>query len=159
MTYQHKQLLIGLGLLSVLLTGCNAVGKMAPALDDQAKVMVAPDDKALVYIVRPARTGSKVGMTVTCDGIYLGKTGGKRYIVTTVTPGKHHFISKAENQSELTFILEAGSTYFLEQKVKMGFFKSRNNLERISDSEGREKLQKCSLSDDLGKGPMSLIGS
>ena len=63
-----------------------------------------------------------------------------------LSPGNHTFISKAENTSELSLVLEAGKTYYFEQKVSMGFLKARNKLVRLEDAEGRERLLKCELS-------------
>jgi len=39
--------------------------------------------------------------------------------------------------------VEAGKTYYLQQKIKMGFMKARNKLVAISETEGKEALGKC----------------
>ncbi len=39
--------------------------------------------------------------------------------------------------------MEAGKTYFLQQKVKMGFMKARNKLVQVSNEEGAKGLAKC----------------
>jgi len=132
----------------LIFLGCSAVGKAPLEMDQKAKEIVPPEGKALVYIVRPTTLGTAIKMGVTCDGKYIGGTGGGRYIYTIQDPGSHVFVSKAENTSELPIVLEAGKTYFLEQKVKMGIIKARNNLERLDDAEGNAKLGQCSLSSD-----------
>jgi hypothetical protein len=136
-----------LGLL--ILTGCAAVGKAPVEKDLEAKKLAPPEGKALVYIVRPSSMGMAIKMEVTCDGKYLGATGGGRFIYAILDPGSHVFVSKAENKSELPIVLEANKTYYLEQKIKMGIIKARNNLERIEDAEGKDKLNRSSLSADL----------
>ncbi len=45
--------------------------------------------------------------------------------------------------------LEGGQTYYLEQQIKLGALKARANLVWLDAVEGREKLKKCSLSDDI----------
>lgn len=141
-------LLVGLAGIAAL-GGCSAVGKMPIEFDDYARSLQPDQDNALVYVLRPTGYGKISLFTVTCDGDSIGATGGGRYIYTMQKPGPHLFISKAENKSELPIVLEAGETYYLEQKVKMGLFSARNNLERLSDEEGIEKLAKCSLSEEI----------
>ena len=133
------------------MAGCSAVGKMPTAVDLKIRDLNPPEGKALVYILRPTSLGSIVKMEVTANGQYIGATGGKRYIYTILDPGKYIFSSKAENTSELHIVLEAGKTYYLEQKVKMGIILARNELLRLDDIEGHRKLSQCSLSNDLGK--------
>ena len=111
--------------------------------------MRPPDGKALVYILRPTSFGGIVIMEVTSNGNYIGATGGGRYIYAILEPGNNTLVSKAENKSELQIVLEAGKTYYFEQKVKMGIIMARNELIRLDDAEGREKLLKCALSKDL----------
>lgn len=137
-------------LLALFLVGCNPVSKASPDDDRYAKELTAPADKALVYVVLPTNlVGYADKMKVRCNGKYLGATGGKRFIYAILDPGSYVFVSEAENKSELAIVLEAGKTYYLEQKVKMGILKARNSLERLSDTEGKEKLSKCSLSADM----------
>ena len=133
------------------MVGCSAVGKMPTAVDLKIRDLHPPEGKALVYVLRPTSIGSIVKMEVTANGQYIGATGGKRYIYTILDPGKYIFSSKAENTSELHIVLEAGKTYYLEQKVKMGLIMARNELLRLDDIEGHKKLSQCSLSNDLGK--------
>lgn len=137
--------------VALIMGGCATVGKMPVEMDLKIKEMKSPEGKALVYIVRPSSFGFAIKMTVTCDGEYVGTTAGKRYIYTVLSPGNHLFVSKAENKSELSIVLEEGKTYYLEQQVKMGLIKARNKLVRLDEVEGRNKLSKCSLSDDLGE--------
>ena len=133
------------------LVGCSAVGKMPTAIDMKIRDIHPPEGKALVYVVRLTSFGSIVKMEISANGQYVGATGGKRYIYAVLNPGKYIFASKAENTSELHIVLEAGKTYYLEQKVKMGILMARNELVRIDDIEGRTKLSQCALSNDLGK--------
>ena len=138
-------LLLGL----VYLGGCSAVGEMPIEYDTYARELRPAEDEALVYIVRPSGMGRVSKFLVTCDGDSIGATGGGRYIFTLQKPGAHVFVSEAENDSELPIVLEGGRTYYLEQKIKMGLMSARNNLERLSDAEGIEKLADCTLSEEI----------
>jgi len=129
--------------------GCSAVGTMSPEADQGAKALKPPEGKALVYVVRPASLGLAVSMEVKCDDRSVGTTGGKRFVYTVVEPGEHLIRSKAENWSEVKLSAEAGKTYFLEQKVRMGFLAARNTLVLLEEAEGRQKLTQCTLSSDL----------
>jgi hypothetical protein len=102
-----------------------------------------PADRALVYVLRPTMMGNKIQSKLAVDGEWVGVNRGHNYFFLTLAPGQHYFCSKAENRSTLAASLEAGKTYFLEQKIKMGFMKARNKLALLSDAEGRAKLANC----------------
>jgi len=139
--------------LALSAAGCAMVGTMPKEQGDQARNLTPPEGKALVYVVRPARIGMGVPMTVTCDSVEVGRTGGARFVYAVLDTGAHVFASKAENRSELPIVLEAGKTYYLEQKVTMGLLYARNKLVRLEEKEGREKLLKCYLSNDNSATP------
>jgi hypothetical protein len=102
-----------------------------------------PPDKALVYVVRPTMYGNKIQTKLAVDGQWIGANRGHNYLYLTLDPGPHFFCSKAENRSALAVSLEAGKTYFLEQKIKMGFMKARNKLALLGEEEGKKKLAGC----------------
>jgi hypothetical protein len=106
----------------------------------------APADKAMIYVIRPTMWGNKVQTKLAVDGKWLGANRGNNYFFFALDPGEHYFCSQAENRSLVTVKVEAGKTYFLQQKVKMGAFKARTKLVKVSDTEGREGLAKCHLS-------------
>ena len=54
-------------------------------------------------------------------------------------------MSRAENDATLEMEAEAGKTYFLRQKVKMGMIKARTKLEIMGDIDGKKALNKCKL--------------
>jgi len=99
--------------------------------------------KALVYVVRPTMMGNKIQTKLAVDGEWKGVNRGNNYFFFELEPGEHYFCSKAENRSLLKLSVEAGKTYFLQQKIKMGFMKARNQLVQISDEKGKEGLAKC----------------
>jgi Protein of unknown function (DUF2846) len=105
-----------------------------------------PADKALVYVVRPTMMGNKIQTKLAVDGKWVGVNRGNNYFFVTLDPGEHYLCSTAENRSVLKVTVEPGKTYFLQQKVRMGFMKATNRLELIDDSEGKIALGKTHLS-------------
>lgn len=137
-----------------------AAGAFAGDEDDYAireKKVVRPDvlpDKASVYIVRPANMGMAIRMWAFADDTPLGLTKGDTYAHAYLDPGEYTFWSRAENVSAVKQTVEAGTTYYFKQKVKMGGLKARVSVEFLSDAEGREELDKCasfSILTDVGK--------
>ena len=106
----------------------------------------APADKALIYILRPTIIGYKINSKLAVDGVWTGVNRGRTYFYLTLDPGEHYFCSEAENQSYLPLNVEAGKTYFLQQKVEAGMWKARTNLVVMNEVEGRKKLEDVNLS-------------
>lgn len=106
----------------------------------------APADKAMIYILRPTIIGYKINSKLAVDGVWMGVNRGRTYFYFTLDPGEHYFCSEAENQDYLALKVEAGKTYFLQQKVEAGIWKARTNLVLMSEVEGRKKLEDVNLS-------------
>ena len=102
-----------------------------------------PADKALIYVVRPTMIGHTAYTKLAVDGHWIGVNRGKNYFFFTLEPGEHYFCSKAENRSALALTVEAGKTYYLQQKILMGFLSARNHLAVLDEEEGKEALAKC----------------
>lgn len=106
----------------------------------------APSDKAMIYVLRPTIVGYKINSKLAVDGNWMGVNRGKTYFYFPVEAGEHFFCSESENQDYLALTVEAGKTYFLQQKVEAGLWKARTNLVVMSDAEGRKKLADVNLS-------------
>jgi len=104
-----------------------------------------PADKALIYIIRPTMSGNKVQTKLGADGKWMGVNRGDNYFFFTLEPGEHYFCSQAENRSVLALKVEAGKTYYLQQKIRFGWMKARNQLVLIDEQEGKKGLAKCHL--------------
>lgn len=106
----------------------------------------APTDKALIYVLRPTIIGMKINSKLAADGEWKGVNRGRTYFFFTVEPGEHYFCSESENQDYLKLTVEAGKTYYLQQKVEMGVWKARTNLVVMTEEKGKEKLKDVNLS-------------
>lgn len=102
-----------------------------------------PADKAMVYVVRPTHYGGSIQTKLSMDGNWMGVNMANSYFVFLADPGEHKFCSQSENASRVTLTLEAGKTYFLQQHIRMGFFKAQNELTQLDDKGGPEALKKC----------------
>jgi Protein of unknown function (DUF2846) len=105
-----------------------------------------PADKALVYVLRPSMMGNKVQSKLAVDGDWKGVNRGNNYFYFTLDPGEHYVCSAAENHSLLKLNVEAGKTYYLQQHIRMGVMKARNEVELMSEQEGKTKLGNTHLS-------------
>ncbi|MEJ7848922.1 MAG: DUF2846 domain-containing protein [Pyrinomonadaceae bacterium] len=105
-----------------------------------------PTDKALIYVLRPTMIGFKINSKLAVDGKWMGVNRGKTYFYFTVEPGEHYFCSESENQDYLALNVEAGKTYYLQQKVEMGMWKARTNLVVMNEEQGKKKLEDVNLS-------------
>ncbi|MFX1479111.1 MAG: DUF2846 domain-containing protein [Promethearchaeota archaeon] len=110
--------------------------------------MVPPEGKALVYIIRYLK-GKSGSLKTICDGKYLGGTKVRTFLYTFLDPGTHKFITEGgeANITELELNVEAGKTYFLEQKFPHGMFTQHTTIQ-IVESDARKYLTKCKLSKD-----------
>ncbi len=100
-------------------------------------------DKALVYVVRPTSMGFAIKSFFLCDDDVLGINKGSSYFFAHVSPGKHVFWSKSENVDALELAVEAGKTYYIQQRVRPGGLKARTKLEVLDTKEGEAALAKC----------------
>jgi hypothetical protein len=137
-----------LSFLQQFLTSCSSTSKVTFKSEKPAefKLISVPEGKALVYILRSQFLGVAINFKVYCDGNHVGLTKGINYIYAIVEPGKHTFLSQAENKEELQMLLESNQSYFIEQISQMGAIKARNKLVVLDEAEGTEKLEKCKLS-------------
>ena len=119
------------------------IGHSASTDKKQHPTPEVPADKALIYVIRPTMMGNKIQTKLAVDGKWVGVNRGNNYFFFTLDPGEHYFCSTAENKSVFAMKVEAGKTYFLQQKIRMGFMKASNKLEAISDEEGKKGLAKC----------------
>jgi hypothetical protein len=112
----------------------------------QHPVPEPPADKALIFVIRPTMWGNKVQTKLAVDGEWMGVNRGDNYFFFTLDPGEHYFCSDSENRSLVTLKVEAGKTYYLQQKIKMGMWKARNKLVVLDEAEGKKGLAECHLS-------------
>jgi len=133
-------------LIIFIAASCSTTKTVTNDVVDKSKTVVIPDGKAIVYFIRPSVVGTIVPFKVSCNDSLIGSTTGKKYLYVVLEPNTYKFVSKAENDAELELKVEPGKTYFIEQKPKMGIVMARNDLFLLNNTEGEQKLAKCSIS-------------
>lgn len=146
----QKTVCVALALL-LLSTVAIAGKKDEDAVDEEGYVEFSKEralgevdpDKALIYVLRPTSMGFAIKSWFLCDDEVLGVNRGSSYFFAYVEPGKHVFWSKSENVDALELEVEAGKTYYIQQRVRMGGLKARTKLEVLDEAEGEKRLAKC----------------
>ncbi|MFK7772367.1 MAG: DUF2846 domain-containing protein [Saprospiraceae bacterium] len=138
-------------IISIGLGSCKSVAKVPgtnTAIDGKfaLKKLQPPEGKALVYIIRNKSMGMLGSLILDIDRKVIGQTKGKQFLYAFLDPGKHLIVSRGENVFELPIKLEAGQTYFIQQKPKMGLFYMRSKLIRLEEEQAKRYLSYCRLS-------------
>jgi len=107
-----------------------------------------PVGKAMIYVLLPLDQRMLVGgrnfqITVAVDGEWKGVNGANNYFSFALAAGEHYFCSKWGNRSVSTVNVEAGKTYFLQQRMLKGLKPLQNSLELLSEEEGKKALLNC----------------
>jgi hypothetical protein len=122
----------------VLIALCAGTGTaMAQQTADQGASPTPGPNEAVVYFVRPAKMGFAINFWAFVDQRPIGVTKGNQHVAATVPAGEHIVWSRSGNVSALKMSFEAGQTYYLEQKVKMGGMRARVSLEVLDAEAGR----------------------
>jgi len=127
---------------------CPAIDVKFDAKTDKTQhpVPTPSSGKAIVFVVRPTMMGNKIQSKLAVDGQWVGGNRGDNYFFVELTPGEHYFCSQAENRSVLAASVEADKTYYMQQKISMGFMKAHNTLVMLDEADGKKDLGKAHLS-------------
>lgn len=139
--------LILIAALSISLVGCASVNMGDAKQDAALKTFTTSKDKTGVYIYRNESMGAAIKMNVELDGKTIGQTAAKTYLYKEVTPGKHTFTSKAENDSSIEVDAKPGTMLYIWQEVKMGFIGARSKLQLVDQAQGQKGVQETKLAE------------
>ena len=120
--------------------GLTEVNYTARTDKNQRPIPEPPPGKAIIYVIRPTMMGNKIQSKLAVNGEWKGANRGNNYFYLELSPGEYHFCSKAENRSLLTLKVEAGKTYYLQQKIQMALMKARDKLVALDTEEGEAGL-------------------
>ncbi len=115
--------------------------------DATLKTFTIPKDKAGVYIYRNESMGAAIKMSVELDGKSIGQTAANTYLYKEVSPGKHTFTSKAENDSSIDVDAKPGTLLYIWQEVKMGLLSARSKLQLVDQAQGQKGVQETKLAE------------
>jgi len=126
--------------LSIMLTSCATTTQYVKYSGKQLN----KETNAKIYVIRPTNFAFGIKMRIYQDDKLIGKLGPKSFLSWEVIPEKGDvtIISKSENKDMLTISPKAGKTYYIKQKIKMGYAVARTGLEFIDENEAKEMLKK-----------------
>lgn len=143
-----RNLVVAVALVaSAVVSGCASVPMASAQKDSQAKSFAVSPGKSNIYVYRNESMGAAVKMPVVVDGMAIGDTAAKTYLLYQANPGKHTVVSKSENDSSLDLNTEAGKNYFVWQEVKIGVMSARSKLQLVDDATGKAGVGECKLAE------------
>lgn len=131
--------------LVFLLSGCASTTQYVKApRDNNTGESLNSETMAQIYILRPSAFGSAITFKIYQDEKFIGELGPKGYLLWEVDPakGEMDIISKSENYSVLSVVPKVGKTYYIKQKVKVGWILARTDLEWLTEEEALEILKR-----------------
>lgn len=142
-----KRNFLGRTLVLLILTGLVCAPAMASVYFTKHKGderRAEPEEgHALVYVFRPATMGAAVKTWAFAGEDLMMVSKAKAYSFAQVPAGKTLLWTKSENTSALELDLEAGETYYLKVKIKMGINKARAKLMQVDAAEAAKYFAKC----------------
>jgi hypothetical protein len=73
--------------------------------------------------------------------IKLGALKNGSYFYVYVKPGHHQFIINGETQGAAEFEVQAGKTYYVQNRIDMGFWSGRPKLTEVTQNEGEKQIK------------------
>lgn len=102
----------------------------------------APENKAVVYFVRPSSVGWAINFTYFDSTQVIGRFNGVKFLRYECDPGKHIFWARSENKDFISGQFEAGKIYLIEAVPYMGALKAGVRLYPIESTEYLKQIQK-----------------
>ena len=140
-----KQIVAALFVVALLFSSPALAAEYYTKHDKNDHVRAEPEEgHALVYVFRPATVGAAIKTWAFVDDDLMMVSKARGYSFVQVPAGKHLFWTKSENTSALELDVEAGKTYYLKIKIKMGINKARAKLIEATQEESLKYFSKCS---------------
>lgn len=99
----------------------------------------AQAEKGLVFVIRTANMiGAALPAKMAMDGKWVGVNRLSNYFYLEVEPGPHYFCTDANTRGLLSLVIDAGKTYYIEQKLTMG----GTDLNVLDSEKGRQYVEK-----------------
>lgn len=115
------------------------------------------EGKAMVYFARRDGSAFLIKFSIYDGDLFLGKLGANKYFAYECDPGKHVFIAKSENTSYVEADLEAGKTYVIDTKVRMGVMTAQVKLLPLDRSHKKYEKEKTKFLKFISKKDGELI--
>jgi Protein of unknown function (DUF2846) len=127
--------------------GCASVPLADKEANREAKAFALNPGLANIYVYRTDSIGSAIAMPILLDGVVIGKTAKKTFLLKQVHPGRHTIVSRTEVDVKLDVVTAAGQNYFVWQEIKLGSLRAGSELHLVDDATGKKGVKKCALID------------
>lgn len=127
--------------LALFVAGC-ASNQQFVRIPNQ-NVRVEDPNKGRIYVIRPSGMGASASFEVWDGKVHVGNSASKSYLCWERKPGEAIISGKEENVSTVSIYVKANQPYYIFQHMRMGWVAARNELEVVSEEQGKELLKKC----------------
>lgn len=136
-----KKLKTLLLVVNIFIIGCASAGS-SKYMVKATPVQEPSASKALVYFMRPTVFAIGQHFQIWEGYELIGLSQANCYFAYECDPGKHVFIGRAENKRAVEADVEAGKSYYIITKVKLGGWKARMEFIPVTrDSEYWDKVE------------------
>lgn len=107
------------------------------------EILAKPSEgKSMVYIARRETAAILVKFNIYDGDLLLGGLAFNKYFAYECDPGEHVFIAKGENTFYVDATLEAGKTYVIDLRMRMGILTARVALVPLDKSNKKFEKEK-----------------
>lgn len=133
---------------ALLLTGCAS-----PLMDSiENPDNAIPKDKAVITFIRTSSFGGAIQAPVARekngdDVDFVGVSSTGTQIRDVVDPGEYNYVVSGENADVLNANVEANKAYYVRVEPRLGFWKARFVLYKVTSDELKEAKQQQKIKD------------
>jgi len=135
----------------------TSAAMMEASLVEDATLAKPAEGKVMVYFARRDGSAFLIKFSIYDGDLFLGKLGANKYFAYECDPGKHVFMAKSENTSYVEADLEAGKTYVMDTKVRMGVMTAQVKLSPLDRSNKKYEKEKTKFLKFINKKDGELI--
>lgn len=129
----------------LLCVSCTVSNKFSTEVSTNAKNLIPPEGKSIIYVYRVSSLGFAVGLKVSLNNTLLGNFYPKQFYLCTLDPGKYIITGFGENEDDIILTTEAGKKYYIEARPNMGWASARIALELHDQIAGNNAIQRCKM--------------
>ena len=101
-----------------------------------------PDQGLVIFYRLSSFKGGAIRFNVNHATGSIGILGSGTFLYKYLDPGEHTFWSQVISKDAIKIKVEAGKTFYIQGKVKMGVYAGRPKFEKVKESKATEDLAK-----------------
>jgi len=136
-----KKLTLLFAAIASLTTGCAQVN-----LAKEKTFAEAKSGYGIIYFYRESHyaggaTSYNIWNNDTKPPVKIGALGNGTYFYMYEKPGHHQYVVNGEVQGSADFDVEAGKTYYIQNRIDFGFWAARPKLVEVTKNEGEKQIR------------------